>query len=83
MGTLYGAVLGTALFMVAQAYLQDLLRVLAQATDAAPLLAALLSPDRWLLWMGLLFVCSVYFFPNGIVGELRRIARQPITLRSR
>jgi len=83
MGTLYGAVLGAALFMVAQAYLQDLLRVLAQATEAAPMLAALFSPDRWLLWMGLLFVCSVYFFPNGIVGELRRIAHQPITLRSR
>lgn len=83
MGTLYGAVLGAAVFMVAQAYLQDLLRVLAQATEAAPMLAALFSPDRWLLWMGLLFVCSVYFFPNGIVGELRRIAHQPITLRSR
>lgn len=83
MGTLYGAVLGSAVFMIAQGYLQDLLRVLAQASEVAPFLAALLSPDRWLLWMGLLFVASVYFFPNGIVGELRRIAHQPITLRSR
>ena len=31
----------------------------------------LLSPDRWLLWLGVLFVLSVYYFPTGIVGKLR------------
>ena len=36
-----------------------------------PWLAALLSPDRWLLWLGVLFVLSVYYFPTGIVGRLR------------
>ena len=25
----------------------------------------------WLLWMGLLFVLSVYYFPTGVVGRLR------------
>jgi hypothetical protein len=35
-----------------------------------PLLPALLSPDRWLLWLGILFILSVYFFPTGIVGKL-------------
>jgi len=83
MGTLYGAVLGATVFMIAQAYLQDLLQLLAQTSAAVPVLAALFSPDRWLLWMGLLFVCAVYFFPNGIVGELRKLAHQPIRLRSR
>ena len=34
----------------------------------------LLSPERWLLWLGLLFVLSVYYFPNGIVGRLRLAA---------
>jgi para-nitrobenzyl esterase len=34
-----------------------------------PWLAALLSPDRWLLWLGVLFVLSVYYFPTGIVGR--------------
>jgi ABC-type branched-subunit amino acid transport system permease subunit len=34
-------------------------------------LAAVLTPDRWLLWLGLLFVLSVYHFPTGIVGRLR------------
>jgi branched-chain amino acid transport system permease protein len=31
----------------------------------------LLHPDRWLLWLGLLFIASVYFFPTGVVGRLR------------
>lgn len=35
---------------------------------------ALLSPDRWLLWLGLLFVLAVYHFPGGIVGRLRLAA---------
>jgi branched-chain amino acid transport system permease protein len=35
------------------------------------MLSALLSPDRWLLWLGLLFVLSVYYFPTGVVGRLR------------
>ena len=71
MGTIYGAVVGAALFVVAQSYLQDLLRLGHEAADALPWLAALLSPDRWLLWLGLLFVLSVYYFPTGIVGRLR------------
>jgi len=33
------------------------------AADAGlPLLPGLLHPDRWLLWLGLLFIASVYFF---------------------
>ncbi len=42
-----------------------------EATAALPLLSSLLHPDRWLLWLGLLFVLSVYYFPQGIVGRLR------------
>ena len=38
------------------------------------MLPALLTPDRWLLWLGLLFVLSVYYFPTGIVGKLRERA---------
>lgn len=76
MGTMYGAVIGSVLFVLAQSYLQDLLRVAGNATEGIPLLPALLTPDRWLLWMGVLFVLSVYHFPTGIVGRLReRTAR--------
>lgn len=71
MGTIYGAAIGAALFIVAQSYLQDLLRLGSDATSGAPWLSSLLSPDRWLLWLGLLFVLSVYYFPTGIVGRLR------------
>jgi len=71
MGTLYGAVVGTAVFLLAQNYLQDLLKLLAGFTEPGSLLEHLVGPDRWLLWFGLLFVLSVYFFPTGIVGQLR------------
>ena len=71
MGTVYGAAIGAALFVVAQSYLQDLLRLGNEAVSGVTWMAALLSPDRWLLWLGLLFVLSVYYFPTGIVGRLR------------
>ncbi|HJV83247.1 branched-chain amino acid ABC transporter permease [Noviherbaspirillum sp.] len=71
MGTMYGAVCGATVFLLAQSYLQDLMALAANATQAVPVLSALLSPDRWLLWLGVLFILSVYFFPTGIVGKLR------------
>ena len=74
MGTVYGAAIGAVLFLVAQSYLQDLLRIASDATASLPVLSALLSPDRWLLWLGLLFVLSVYYFPTGVVGRLRLLA---------
>jgi len=74
MGTLYGAVIGSVLFVLAQNYLQDLLKVGAGAVEGVPVLAQVISPDRWLLWLGVLFVLSVYHFPTGIVGRLRALA---------
>ena len=71
MGTIYGATVGAAVFLVAQSYLQDLLRMGSEAAASLPWLSALLSPDRWLLWLGVLFVLSVYYFPTGVVGRLR------------
>ena len=72
MGTMYGAVIGATLFIVAQNYLQKLMATASKATEGIPLLPQLLHPDRWLLWLGILFVLSVYFFPTGIVGKLRQ-----------
>jgi branched-chain amino acid transport system permease protein len=72
MGTMYGAVLGATLFVVAQNYLQDLMKLASGATQGLPLLPALLHPDRWLLWLGVLFILCVYYFPSGVVGRLRR-----------
>ena len=72
MGTMYGAVVGAALFLIAQNYLQELLKLAASAAGAVPGLSLLLSPDRWLLWLGVLFIVCVYYFPSGIVGRLRQ-----------
>jgi branched-chain amino acid transport system permease protein len=44
---------------------------LSDALAPVPLLSALTHPDRWLLWLGILFVASIYAFPGGIVGRLR------------
>jgi branched-chain amino acid transport system permease protein len=71
MGTMYGAVIGGVLFVVAQNYLQDLLAYGAKAVAGVPVLSALVAPERWLLWLGILFVLSVYYFPTGVVGKLR------------
>jgi branched-chain amino acid transport system permease protein len=76
MGTIYGAVIGALLFVLAQNYLQDLMRLAEGPLGNVPVLGALLSPDRWLLWLGVLFVLSVYHFPTGIVGKLRALAQR-------
>ncbi|MGY6537091.1 MAG: branched-chain amino acid ABC transporter permease [Pararhodobacter sp.] len=73
MGTMYGAVVGTAIFVLAQNYLKDWMGGASEAVGFMPLLPDLLSPDRWLMWLGILFILSVYFFPTGIVGRLRGV----------
>ncbi len=79
MGTMYGAVVGAALFVLAQNYLQDLLKLASNGLADWPALAQWVSPDRWLLWLGVLFVLSVYHFPTGVVGRLRArvLAQRP------
>jgi branched-chain amino acid transport system permease protein len=72
MGTMYGSVIGATLFVLAQSYLQVVMASLSGSLTAVPLLANLTHPDRWLLWLGILFVASIYAFPGGIVGRLRQ-----------
>ncbi|MDR3421466.1 MAG: branched-chain amino acid ABC transporter permease [Xanthobacteraceae bacterium] len=72
MGSLYGAVVGSIVVVVAQYYLQNLLGMISGAFIGMPFLAALFHPDRWLLWLGILFVLIVTFLPQGIVGRLRQ-----------
>jgi branched-chain amino acid transport system permease protein len=71
MGTMYGAVVGATLFIIAQNYLKSLMAEGSAALEGVPVLAQALHPDRWMLWLGVLFVLSIYFFPIGIVGKLR------------
>ncbi|MFC4175106.1 branched-chain amino acid ABC transporter permease [Microvirga sp. GCM10011540] len=72
MGTMYGAVIGATLFVLAQSYLQVLMEAGSTALSGIPVLPNLIHPDRWLLWLGALFIVSVYAFPGGIVGRLRQ-----------
>jgi branched-chain amino acid transport system permease protein len=76
MGSLYGSVLGATLFIIVQNYLQDLMKFASEGLSRVPLLRDLVHPDRWLLWLGILFVLGVYRFPAGIVGRLRAHARK-------
>ena len=48
MGTLYGSIIGAVLFLVAQSYLQDLLRLGSEAASALPWVAAM--PARTRSW---------------------------------
>jgi branched-chain amino acid transport system permease protein len=68
MGTMWGPVIGAALLVIAQYYLRDLMGAAAEAVSSVPLLPELLNPDRWLFWLGILFILLVYFFPKGIAG---------------
>jgi len=77
MGTIYGAVIGSVLFVLAQSYLQNLMQLGAGAVEGVPLLSQLISPERWLLWLGVLFVLAVYHFPSGVVGRLRAMRPRP------
>ena len=74
MGTLYGAVIGSVLFVLAQNYLQaPAARGRIGVRAACRCCRSWWHPDRWLLWLGLLFVLSVYHFPTGVVGRLRAL----------
>ncbi|MGB7240778.1 MAG: branched-chain amino acid ABC transporter permease [Sulfitobacter sp.] len=70
MGTMWGAVIGAVMMVMAQYYLRDLMGVASEATAGIPLLSELLAPDRWLFWLGIIFILLVYFFPRGIAGTL-------------
>ena len=73
LGTLYGAAIGVVVFVVGENYLQLLLAKLHPAVEGLPILGDLITPERWLLIFGTVFVLAVYFFPTGVVGRLREI----------
>ncbi|SDR16487.1 branched-chain amino acid ABC transporter permease [Pseudovibrio sp. Tun.PSC04-5.I4] len=71
MGSMYGATIGAVLFILTQSYLQNFLAILQESLGNLPVISEIVSPERWLLWLGLLFICSIYWFPKGVVGRMR------------
>jgi branched-chain amino acid transport system permease protein len=57
--------------VLAEYYLQNILGAIHGVLADTPLVSALFDPNRWLLWLGLLFVLIVTFFAQGIFGWLR------------
>ncbi|WP_417605215.1 hypothetical protein [Primorskyibacter flagellatus] len=72
---------GTKPFIPAQTHLQNMMAAASEATSATSAIARLLDPDRWLLWLGALFILSAYFFPDGFVAR-RRAGRCPVNVRA-
>ena len=57
--------------VLAQYYLQNAMAALSGALTGMPIHVGAFHPDRWLLWLGIMFVLIV-ISPAGIVGRLRR-----------
>lgn len=74
LSTMYGAMIGATVYIIAQNYLQDVLKLTVDLVEGIPIVSGMLHPDRWQLWMGVMFVLCVYYFPYGIVGKLRMSA---------
>ncbi len=70
-GSLYGAILGAVVIIVSENYLQSLIELLIPVSIAKSPAGTLLSGDRWLLWLGVLYVVAIYLVPEGIVGMTR------------
>ena len=71
-GRVVASVASVQAAQIAEIPTQDAMKAISGLANGVPLLPELFHPDRWLLWFGVLFVLSVYYFPSGIVGFLRR-----------
>ena len=59
-GTLSGAIIGAALIQLAHDWLTDLAQVHWLF-------------ERWIILFGIVYILAVRFFPQGIVGTIRRL----------
>ena len=74
MGSLYGAIAGSAFVLVAESWLADGLQAVKVLLPQSVFLDRL--TDRWVLYFGILFILVVIFFPKGIVGTVKDAIRR-------
>ena len=69
LGTLYGAIIGAAFFMATQAWLPDLLKGIASLFPGVEIIHNI--AERWIAFLGLMFIIAIMVFPKGVVGTVR------------
>jgi branched-chain amino acid transport system permease protein len=75
LGTLYGSIIGVAFFIFTQAWLPDLLRGIAGLLPDFEIVHRI--AERWMAFLGLMFIVAIMVFPKGVVGTVRdMIARR-------
>jgi len=75
LGTLYGSIIGATFFMATQAWLPDLLKGIAALFPDYGFIHRV--AERWIAFLGLMFILAIMVFPKGVVGTVRdMIARR-------
>lgn len=78
MGTIYGAVIGAVIMTLMENYLRTgLNNIIGDGIDI-PVVHELIHADRWLMYLGIMYVLCVYFFNIGVVGKLRVLAAEKL-----
>jgi branched-chain amino acid transport system permease protein len=66
---LYGSIIGAAFFMATQAWLPDLLKGIAELFPDYEIIHRI--AERWMAFLGLMFIVAIIVFPKGVVGTVR------------
>ncbi len=82
MGTIYGSVIGAVIMTLMENYLRAGLDSLIGEGIDIPVIHELIHADRWLMYLGIMYVLCVYFFNIGVVGQLRVMAAEKLLKKS-
>lgn len=69
LGTMYGSIIGVTFFITTQAWLPDLLKAVATYLPDNDILQRVV--ERWMLFLGIMFILAIILFPKGVVGTVR------------
>ena len=72
---MYGSIIGATFFMATQAWLPDLLKGIAALLPEVEIIHRI--AERWIAFLGLMFIVAIMVFPKGVIGTIRdRIGRR-------